>query len=103
MDAAEGQVGHPMVRTIPETGEKVLYVNLAFTVGIEGRETDEARPFLNVLIKHAVDDAFVTRLKWKPGTLAVWDNRSTQHFAVNDYEGQRREMLRVVIAGERPV
>jgi taurine dioxygenase len=103
MDAAEGQVGHPMVRTIPETGEKVLYVNLAFTVGIEGRETDEARPFLNELTKHAVDDAFVTRLKWKPGTLAVWDNRSTQHYALNDYEGQRREMLRVVIAGERPV
>ena len=103
LDAAKGSVGHPLVRTIPETGEKALYANLAFTVGIEGRERDEARPLLNTLVKHAVDDAFVTRLKWQPGTLALWDNRSTQHYALNDYSGQRREMLRVVIEGDRPV
>jgi len=102
-DAANGRVGHPIVRTIPETGEKVLYVNLAFTVGIEGREDDEARTLVNQLIKHAVDEAFVTRLKWQPGTLALWDNRSTQHYALNDYSGERREMLRVVIQGDRPI
>ncbi len=103
MEAAQGRVAHPIVRTHPETGEKILYVNLAFTVGIEGMADDQARPFLNELIRHATDEAFVTRLRWEPGTLAMWDNRSTQHNALNDYTGQRREMLRVVIEGDRPI
>ncbi|MDJ0853521.1 MAG: TauD/TfdA family dioxygenase [Myxococcota bacterium] len=102
MEAARGRVAHPVVRTHPETGEKILYVNLAFTVGIEGMADEEARPLLNELIRHATSTPFVTRLHWKPGTLAVWDNRSTQHYALNDYRGQRREMLRVVIEGDRP-
>ncbi len=103
VDAAKGRTAHPIVRTHPETGEKILYVNLAFTVGIVGRSDDEARPLLNRLIEHAVDDAFVTRLKWAPGTLALWDNRSTQHYALNDYRGARREMWRVVVEGDRPI
>lgn len=103
LDAAQGQVEHPVVRTHPETGEKILYVNLAFTVGIAGLSEAEARPLLSELIQHAVRPEFVTRLHWEPGTLAIWDNRSTQHYALNDYAGQRREMLRVVIEGDRPV
>jgi taurine dioxygenase len=102
MDAARGRVEHPVVRTHPETGEKILYVNLAFTVGIAGLPEEEARPLLSELVQHAVRPEFVTRLNWEPGTLAIWDNRSTQHYAQNDYAGQRREMLRVVIEGDRP-
>ena len=102
MESARGRVVHPVVRTHPETGEKILYVNLAFTVGIEGMPDEEARPLLNELIRHATSPPFVTRLQWEPGTLAMWDNRSTQHNALNDYEGERREMLRVVIEGDRP-
>ena len=77
-------------------------MNLAFTIGIEGMASEESRPVLNELIEHGTSPEFVTRLRWEPGTLAVWDNRSTQHNALNDYTGQRREMLRVVIDGDRP-
>jgi taurine dioxygenase len=103
LEAARGRVEHPVVRTHPETGEKILYVNLAFSVGIAGLPDEEARPLISELTRHAVRPEFVTRLRWEPGTLAIWDNRSTQHYALNDYAGQRREMLRVVIGGDRPV
>jgi len=102
MEAARGSVEHPVVRTHPETGEKILYVNLAFTTGITGMPEEVARPLLSELVQHGVRDEFVTRLHWEPGTLAIWDNRSTQHYALNDYAGHRREMLRVVIEGDRP-
>jgi taurine dioxygenase len=102
MQAARGRVEHPVVRTHPETHEKILYVNLAFTVGVAGLSEDEARPLLSELVKHTVRPEFVTRLHWEPGTLAIWDNRSTQHYALNDYAGHRREMLRVVVEGDRP-
>jgi taurine dioxygenase len=73
-DAAEGPV-HPVVRLIPETGRRVLYVN----------------------------PEFITRFRWAPGSIAMWDNRQTWHFAVNDYQGQRRVMHRILLAGAKPV
>ncbi|MCR9097177.1 MAG: TauD/TfdA family dioxygenase [bacterium] len=100
---ATGRVRHPIVRTHPETGEKILYVNGGFVVGIAGLPTEESIALRAELVEHSTRDEFVTRLKWNPGTLAFWDNRSTQHYALNDYAGHRREMLRVVVAGDRPV
>jgi len=100
---ARGRVRHPIARTHPETGEKILYINNAFVVDIAGLDEEEATALRGELVEHVTRDEFVTRLKWEPGTLAFWDNRSTQHYALNDYTGHRREMLRVVIEGDRPV
>ena len=102
-ETANRRVLHPLVRTIPETGEKLLYVNEAFTVGIKGFRREEANAILGYLFRHVTKADFCSRIHWRPGTLAFWDNRSTQHYALNDYSGERRAMLRVVVQGEQPV
>jgi taurine dioxygenase len=101
-DAAEGPV-HPVVRLIPETGRRVLYVNPEFTTRFEGWTRRESLPLLRYLFDFGVRPEFTTRFRWAPGSIAMWDNRQTWHFAVNDYQGQRRVMHRVLLAGSKPI
>ncbi|KPL68835.1 hypothetical protein SZ64_12460 [Erythrobacter sp. SG61-1L] len=93
---------HPLVRTHPETGEESLFICDTYAVGIEGMTTHEAHPIIEFLVQHTVQHAFTCRLRWKPGMVAMWDNRSTMHLGPNDYDGFRREMYRTTTAGGVP-
>lgn len=93
---------HPVVRTHPETGKPVLFVNTAFTSHIEGLADTESRWLLDRLYATAADPEIQCRFRWRPGSIAFWDNRMVQHFAASDYFPARRIMERVTIAGCRP-
>jgi alpha-ketoglutarate-dependent taurine dioxygenase len=93
---------HPVVRTHPETGRKALYVNVAHTVRFVGMTEEESAPLLGYLYAHQVRPEHTCRFVWRPGSIALWDNRCTQHNPVNDYHGHRRVMHRITLAGDRP-
>lgn len=96
-------VEHPVVRVIPENGRRVLYVNRIFTSHIVGLEPDESDALLEQLCRQADVPEYQCRFRWQAGSVAFWDNRSTQHYACSDYWPQRRVMERVTVIGEIPV
>ncbi|HCS42520.1 MAG TPA: taurine dioxygenase, partial [Pseudomonas sp.] len=102
---------HPVVRTHPETGEKVLFVN-AFTTHLSNYHTPErvrfgqdANPGAGELLRYLISQAYIpeyqVRWRWKPNSIAIWDNRSTQHYAVMDYPPCHRKMERAGIIGDK--
>jgi alpha-ketoglutarate-dependent taurine dioxygenase len=93
---------HPLVRTHPVTGEKALYIDSSYGIGIDGMEPEESAPIIRFLSEHVTQPAFGCRLRWEPDMLVIWDNRLCVHQAYNDYQGYRRELYRTTVAGERP-
>ncbi len=102
-DDAFAVTTHPVVVRHPRTGRAALFVNPVYTTGIEGMDPAEAQPLLQRLYQHSVHPNLTCRVRWQPHLLAIWDNRCTQHFAINDYAGQRREMYRTSVRGSTPV
>ena len=100
--AAYPPVRHPVIRSHPETGKKVLFVNALFTTHIEGLSREESRAVLDFLFQHIQTPEFAVRFSWEPHSIAIWDNRSTQHKPVNDYFPAHRRMERITIDGDRP-
>jgi taurine dioxygenase len=95
-------VAHPVVRTHPETGNDGLFVNPAFTTRILDVSPSEGRKLLELLYEHIEKPEYVIRWKWKPNSLALWDNRATQHHTLNDYQPNARVMHRATILGDKP-
>ena len=100
--AANPPVTHPVVRTHPETGEDGLFVNYTFTDRIVGLTRKESDAILGMLFEHIQKPEFLVRWRWSENAIAFWDNRVTQHYAVNDYLPARRVMVRATILGDRP-
>jgi taurine dioxygenase len=98
---ATGGAVHPVVARHPMTGRKLLYVNAAFTTHFVGWTPEESQPLLNFLYQHVAEGPFSYEFEWEPGSIAMWDNRSTWHWALNNYAGQRRLMHRITLAGDK--
>ena len=98
---------HPIVRTHPETKKKILFVNWTYTKNIVGMDKKESNEILNKIFKHQARLDFTCRFQWTENTVAIWDNRSVQHYAIADFFpgrglGYERIMDRIAIEGDRP-
>ncbi len=96
-DQVKGEWLHPVVRTHPETGRKILYINPSFVPQFEDMSEAESRPILDYLIGVLSQPDFQIRYRWSPDTFGIWDNRCSLHTALNDYTGQLRVMHRMVV------
>ena len=101
-ELADAQAIHPVIRRHDETGRKAVYVNSIHTLRFDGMSREESLPLLNYLYQLVQRPEYCFRLQWRADTLAMWDNRCLQHYAVNDYHGYRRAMHRIIVEGDRP-
>ena len=103
VDADTMQASHPVVRTHPETGRKSLYTSPGHATRFDGWTAEESAGLLAHLFWHQILPEFQCRLGWRIGDIAIWDNRCTLHYPLNDYHGHRRLLHRITLKGDRPV
>lgn len=99
---ADRETRHPAICRHPETGLEMLFINPTYTTRIDGYCEADSTALLSRLFQHCTRPEFSCRFRWSAGSLALWDNRSTMHYAVNDYDGHRRCLYRTTIRGEAP-
>jgi len=99
---ADRETRHPAISRHAETGEAVLFVNPTYTTRIDGYEAAQSDALLARIYRHCMRPELGCRFRWSAGTIALWDNRNTLHYAVNDYDGYRRCLYRTTIRGEAP-
>ncbi|MEE2668139.1 MAG: TauD/TfdA family dioxygenase [Pseudomonadota bacterium] len=95
-------VSHPVIRIHPESGKKVIFVNALFTTKIIGLSEKESSTILSFLYEHIITPEYTCRFHWEPNSIAIWDNRSTQHKPINDYFPAHRLLERIAIDGDKP-
>lgn len=100
--SANPPVRHPVIRVHPETDKRLIFVNALFTTHIDGLAAAESRAILDYLYKHVSTVEYTARFQWQANSIALWDNRSTQHKPVNDYFPEHRRMQRITIDGDKP-
>ncbi|WP_282605085.1 TauD/TfdA family dioxygenase [Pelagibius sp. Alg239-R121] len=98
---ADREIHHPAVIEHPHSGRKALFLNPIYTTRFDGMSDAESAPLLEAIYKHCIRPEFCCRLRWSPGAVAVWDNRMTLHYAVNDYDGVRRLLYRTTFVDVR--
>jgi taurine dioxygenase len=103
-ESANAERTHPLLCTHPTSGRQVLFFNQAYVRDLTGTDLDEdaRRAVLWRLHQHSTEHRFTVRHRWRDGDLVIWDNRATQHLALNDYGGQRRELHRTTVEGTVP-
>jgi len=100
---ADRETRHPAICRHPETGAAALFVNPTYTTRIEGLAPADSDTLLTRIYRHCTRPEFSCRFRWTPGSIAIWDNRNTMHYAVNDYDGYRRCLYRTTIGGDTPL
>ncbi|MEM9255039.1 MAG: TauD/TfdA family dioxygenase [Pseudomonadota bacterium] len=100
--AANPPISHPVIRRHPETGKPVIFVNALFTTHIAELTRAESDALLQWLFRHIATDEYTCRFHWRPHSIAIWDNRCTQHKPINDYFPSHRKLQRITIDGDRP-
>ena len=100
--AANPPIRHPVIRTHPETGKKLIFVNALFTTHIEGLSKKESEALLAFLYEHISTPEYSCRFQWRSHSIAIWDNRSTQHKPINDYFPAHRRLERITVDGDKP-
>ena len=94
---------HPAVRKHPRTGRKALFVTPTYFKNFEGWSAEDSRPLLEYFAHMPHKLQYQCRIRWKPNTVIVWDNRFLQHCGIHDYENERRHLVRTTVIGERPI